>query len=50
MDSERPDGGEADSNIEDLEVPETDADAVTGGALIAGHDDDMDPTPEKSCA
>ncbi|HVF13774.1 MAG TPA: hypothetical protein VM942_04195 [Acidimicrobiales bacterium] len=50
MDSERPDGDEAAANIDDLEVPEPDAEAVTGGVLILGHEDQDDPLPQKSCA
>ncbi|HVF13773.1 MAG TPA: hypothetical protein VM942_04190 [Acidimicrobiales bacterium] len=38
-----------DTDLDDLEVPKPDADAVTGGALQSGKDDEPDPSPERNC-
>jgi hypothetical protein len=50
MDIERTNvDGEPEAGTDDLDVPTPDADAVTGGVLIARDDDDDDPMPEHSC-
>ncbi len=51
MDQPRPDDPTT-ADIDDLEVPQPDADAVTGGKIPGNlsFEDGSDPLPEKSCA